>query len=216
MSSFKKRLTQKIKICGITNLEDLRFINAFNIDYVGFVLHSLSKRYCPLKNLDSLLLSNNIQPCFVFGYDEISYISSIYNKYKHYSPKIQVPFSVAQKLTAVNLLSKKDLIVSYSMKSTLSRQDFISLSEFNMVVLDTPPLNDGIPGGTGATFDWSSLHDIKFSYWLAGGLNSSNIQKAVDTTTAVGFDVASGLEKTYGKKDTLKVQEFISIIRNKF
>ena len=61
-------------------------------------------------------------------------------------------------------------------------------------------------------FDWEILKGINREYFLAGGLNETNIKKAKDLLNPYGLDVSSGIE-TNGKKDADKMIKLISIIR---
>ena len=70
---------------------------------------------------------------------------------------------------------------------------------------------DGLPGGTGHSFDWSLLADHGGSaHWmLAGGLSADNVSRAVAVTGAQALDVSSGVELAPGKKDAARIQAFV-------
>ena len=69
-------------------------------------------------------------------------------------------------------------------------------------------------GGTGKTFDWSLLENIACPkpVLLAGGLNPSNVRKAVQTVKPYAVDVSGGVEKD-GQKDVQKIKEFIALAK---
>lgn len=69
----------------------------------------------------------------------------------------------------------------------------------------------GVPGGTGATFDWHRVpaHAPR-PVVLAGGLTPANVAQAIAVSGCYGVDVSGGVEAAPGIKDPLKVAEFIS------
>jgi len=73
-------------------------------------------------------------------------------------------------------------------------------------------LIDGPAPGSGEDHSWADVQQNHFQRPMiaAGGLNSSNILRIVSSTSAWGVDVSSGCESAPGKKDQLKVQEFVS------
>ena len=66
--------------------------------------------------------------------------------------------------------------------------------------------------GTGKLFDWSLIRGVKRPYFLAGGLDSSNVTEAVKILSPYAVDVSSGIE-TDGQKDRVKMSAFISTLR---
>ncbi len=78
-------------------------------------------------------------------------------------------------------------------------------------LLDTH--RDGLPGGTGETFDWEILHKrrSRVPMILAGGLTPENVADAISRTRSFALDVASGIESAPGVKDHAKMAEFMRI-----
>ncbi|MGH9916784.1 MAG: phosphoribosylanthranilate isomerase, partial [Pyrinomonadaceae bacterium] len=79
-----------------------------------------------------------------------------------------------------------------------------------------------LPGGTGKTFDWQLARQIRNSVrgsvkeraiFLAGGLNTDNINRALSTVRPDGVDVTSGVEKSPGVKDDRLIHQFIDAVR---
>ena len=68
----------------------------------------------------------------------------------------------------------------------------------------------GIPGGTGEVFDWTMIPaERKWSLILAGGLDAGNIQQAISLVAPWAVDVSGGVELSKGKKDIAKINAFI-------
>ena len=74
-------------------------------------------------------------------------------------------------------------------------------------------LFDNKTGGTGQTFDWNLIGEVKKPFFLAGGLNINNVESAVLKTSPFAVDVSSGVE-TGGLKDRDKIISIIGRIRN--
>ena len=67
-------------------------------------------------------------------------------------------------------------------------------------------------GGTGEVFDWSSLDEFERPFMLAGGIDSTNVARAIRTVRPYGIDISSGIE-TKGVKDDEKIKAFTNIVR---
>jgi phosphoribosylanthranilate isomerase len=68
----------------------------------------------------------------------------------------------------------------------------------------------GVPGGTGATFDWQRVPaDTARPIILAGGLTPGNVARAIQATRVYGVDVSSGVESSPGQKDAEQIRQFI-------
>ena len=67
-------------------------------------------------------------------------------------------------------------------------------------------------GGTGEVFDWSSLDAFERPFMLAGGIDSTNVARAIRTVRPYGIDISSGIE-TKGVKDNEKIKAFTNIVR---
>lgn len=69
---------------------------------------------------------------------------------------------------------------------------------------------DGIPGGTGQTFDWTRVpRDLHQPIILAGGLTPENVAQAIRTVQPYAVDVSGGVEASKGIKDAVKIAQFI-------
>ena len=81
-------------------------------------------------------------------------------------------------------------------------------------LLDT--YREGIPGGTGETFDWDLAVEAKKErrIILSGGLNPENISKAIKLVRPYAIDVSSGVESRPGKKDPEKISRFMEQVRH--
>ena len=69
-------------------------------------------------------------------------------------------------------------------------------------------------GGTGQSFNHKLIKDIKREFFLAGGLDSKNVEKAIMDCCPYAVDASSSLE-TDGVKDRAKMAEFVNAVRNR-
>lgn len=78
-----------------------------------------------------------------------------------------------------------------------------------------PPEGSALPGGVGASFDWSLLAGRSFRkpWFLAGGLTPGNVREAIRITSAPLLDVSSGVESAPGVKDAALIAAFIQAAR---
>lgn len=84
----------------------------------------------------------------------------------------------------------------------------------DMLLFDAPA--KALPGGNGVRFDWSLLtnYDGVLPYGLAGGLDPSNVARAIRETDAVLVDTSSGTESAPGIKDLDKIRAFCEAAKN--
>jgi phosphoribosylanthranilate isomerase len=74
---------------------------------------------------------------------------------------------------------------------------------------------EGVRGGTGATFDWSLIpRSLPLPVVLSGGLDAGNVETAVRAVQPWAVDVSSGVESAKGIKDAVKIESFMNGVRN--
>ncbi|PQM67393.1 MAG: phosphoribosylanthranilate isomerase, partial [Rhodobacterales bacterium] len=115
--------------------------------------------------------------------------------------KSKVNFSL---IKAVGVNDKKDLELV---------EKYAEIAD--QILIDAKPNYNSLPGGNGVKFDWKILEDItwEFPWFLAGGLNESNIDDALFATNAKKVDLSSGVEDSHGKKSIVKINNFVKKIR---
>jgi phosphoribosylanthranilate isomerase len=80
------------------------------------------------------------------------------------------------------------------------------------VLLDS--WQDGVPGGTGRTFDWNlARRELPLPIVLAGGLHEANVGEAVARLRPAAVDVSGGVEQSPGHKDARKIKRFVAAVR---
>jgi phosphoribosylanthranilate isomerase len=196
----------KIKICGITNLDDAMAAADAGADALGFVFFKKSPRYITPEKAAAIISK---LPVFtttvgVFVDERPEEILKIVEE-----TAIDVLQLHGEEPPESCLLPRR-VIKGIRIKSLVSLEP---LSEYQDVVsaflLDT--FEPHIPGGTGQVFNWDiAIEAKKFGrIILAGGLTPENISEAVRRVKPYGVDVSSGVEIEKGKKDHQKIRLFI-------
>jgi len=201
----------KIKICGITNKIDALAAAALDVDMLGFVFYSKSKRSVEAKTVRDIAneLPESILKVGVFVDEEKNKVIDIAQ---------DVSLDVLQfhgDETAEYCASFKD---DYKVIKAFRIKDSKSLSVVNDYAADFylfDTYEKSVAGGTGKTFDWKLLKDFEIlkPLILSGGLNPDNVGRAILEVAPYGVDVSSGVESSPGKKDVGLLKKFVANVR---
>ncbi|MBP3201778.1 MAG: phosphoribosylanthranilate isomerase [Lachnospiraceae bacterium] len=197
----------KVKFCGIKRIEDINMCNALVPDFIGFIFWDKSKRNISMDKAKELklVLDKRIKVVGVFVDEDIDNIINFSNQ--NIMDIIQLHGNENNKyIKYLQDTTKKPIIKAFKI---ISHDDIINANES---VADYVMLDNGY--GTGKSFDWNLIKNVKRDYFLAGGLNVNNVEEAITKLKPFAVDVSSGIE-TDGVKDELKMQEFLKIVRNK-
>ena len=204
-----------IKICGMTNTDDIKCANDMSeIDYVGMIFAEKSPRCINIDIAEKLITAcDNKKVVAVFMNQEKDYFTNVINNLN----LDILQFHGNESLEFCNQFERPFIKTFHVKNDSLNIQaEFIKYA--HAILLDTS-IND-LDGGTGRTFDWEIINnklidDVSLSlpYFIAGGLNSSNIKDLILKYNPPGIDVSSGLESDIGKKDHLLMKKFIENVR---
>lgn len=196
----------KVKICGITNLEDALAAVAYGADALGFIFAPESPRYVPVETAEEIISK---LPPFVTTVGvitkavtkEISDIVDICGvdliQFHGAFPKGTIrPFS-RRAIQVIRVKDKKSVDIRLPIP-------------VRAILLDT--YKRGVLGGSGASFNWDLAVAAKKlgNIILAGGLHPENVQEAIQKVQPYGVDASSGIEARKGKKDLNKLKQFIA------
>jgi len=196
----------KIKICGLSNPCDIEIANAETPDYIGFVFAESRRKitWTQAANLRKLL-SPDIIPIGIFVNESIQNILSLVRDGT--IDIVQLHGSEDEEyIQKLKQLTGKPVIKAIGVKQRGDVQKWSTTTADYLLL-------DHTSGGTGKTFDWDLVGKVCNPYFLAGGLNSKNVTEAMQKTVPYAVDVSSGVE-TEGKKDPVKIREFIRRVRN--
>jgi len=199
----------KIKICGLTRVCDIEAVNEVQPDYIGFVFADSRRRITPEAAFGLReLLNEKIQSVGVFVDENIELIEDICSK--GIIDVIQLHgHENASYIERLQAETGKPVIKAVQVRS---RENIRAVEALPCKYLLLDAYSDKSAGGTGETFDWNVIDEIKKPFFLAGGLNSGNILPAIRTVEPFGVDISSGVEVD-GFKDRDKIVEIIKLIK---
>lgn len=197
----------KIKICGLRSREDIGAVNAAAPDFAGFIVEfpksfrSIS-RDC-LRELTAGL-SHEILPVGVFVNAPFELPAMLLDQGIIALAQLHGQEDEAY-IRKLRNYTDKPLIKAFSIK-TKEDMECALRSSADYILLDQGS------GGTGKTFDWSLVPEIRRPYFIAGGLNAANLVQAMELLHPWAVDLSSSLE-TERKKDPAKIREAVRIVR---
>ncbi|HEX2827935.1 MAG TPA: phosphoribosylanthranilate isomerase [Burkholderiales bacterium] len=200
-----------VKICGVTRIEDALAAAHHGAHAIGLVFYAPSPRYVAPETAARIVraLPPFVTPVGLFvdaSGDEvrrtveragIQLIQFHGSETPDFCARAGLPY-----VKAVRVRPGVDLI-QYA-------RDFESAQA---LLLDA--YQDGLHGGTGATFDWALIPpSLPLPIVLSGGLNPDNVRAAVRAVKPWAVDVSSGVEASKGIKDEAKIAAFIQGVRD--
>jgi len=205
----------KVKICGLTTLEDARFVSGALADYLGFIFYPESPRYIePAKAGAIINWLEGPGKVGVFVNQPLDDVNSIAKQTG--IDYVQLHGNESPDYCA---LVEKPIIKAFHIEQDTDPSELISriepyLDQVEYLLFDTKSDTDW--GGTGQTFDWHILDEISNDkpFFLSGGLNAKNVQDAIQTVQPYAVDLSSGLEESPGLKDFDKIELFFDKMRD--
>lgn len=194
----------QIKICGLTQPEDVEAALRLGADMLGFIHVSKSPRFANDQALARLLPLAKGARRVVVVQDEAP---ETLEKLRNALDFEDFQFHGSESPETVKRWGGYKV---FHMKGGCPSE--AQIGEFGETfLLDTQVENQR--GGTGKTFDWEVLPQIKGRFLVAGGLTPENVTGLVERYHPWGVDVSSGVEKSPGYKDHKKLEAFIQNIR---
>jgi len=191
----------RLKVCGITRLEDALLASSLGVDAIGFVFYKKSPRYIqpesaakitqalpPFMTTVGLFVNPTQQDI-----DDTLAVCPIDTIQLHGNE--EPAFCKQQQRRVV-----KAVAIS-------SVKDLDNIHQFECPVLLDAKAPHDVYGGTGQSFDWSVLDNVTHEHpiILAGGINITNIDAAMRVEGLYALDVSSGVESAKGIKDKQKM-----------
>ena len=199
----------KIKICGITNLEDAFLSKELGADALGFIFYENSKRYITPESAEQIAkqIGALILKVGVFVNEKPERINSI-------AKTVQLNIVQLHGDETPEMISQINLPVIKAFRVN-EQFDFETLNNYKncYYLLDT--FSKSEYGGTGKSFYWNLIPaELRSKIILSGGISSDNIKNIKNEINPYAVDVSSSLEEYPGKKSKGKLKEFFNKIRN--
>jgi phosphoribosylanthranilate isomerase len=202
----------RIKICGITNLDDALLAAELGADALGFIFYPKSPRQVAPEVAREIIAQ---LPPFVAAVGV--FVDETAAAVQELAARVGLDWVQlhGQESPDYCLSLGRKVIKGFRIKDENS---LMELEPYRDVVqaflLDT--YKKGQAGGTGEIFDWQLARKGK-KYGriiLAGGLTSYNVARAIEIAQPQAVDTASGTEAAPGKKDPAKVRAFFEAVRS--
>ncbi|MBS6125796.1 MAG: bifunctional indole-3-glycerol-phosphate synthase TrpC/phosphoribosylanthranilate isomerase TrpF [Veillonella sp.] len=218
--------TPKVKMCGISKVETIPAIVDAKPDYMGLVF-APSKRQVTVDQAKILVEELHRGYAKKYGsdteHDKNGTIKTV-GVFVNETVENLVTIANEANLDAVQLHGDEDEAFIQSLKERTNVEVWKAVqirsaadvekwidSSADMLLFDAYHKDER--GGTGEVFDWSSLDAFERPFMLAGGIDSTNVARAIRTVRPYGIDISSGIE-TNGVKDDEKIKAFTKIVNS--
>ena len=198
----------RIKICGLTRVEDVKSVIEAGVDAVGFVFTKSPRRVSAETAIGLVnYVPKGVLRVGLFLNQDKSEIGQVVNS---------VPLDILQfhgseterECSAFDLPWLKAVAMENAESARQAERDFP-----NALGLLLDSHTAGKRGGSGRVFDWSLSRPVSKPVWLAGGLNAENVARAIRIVRPFAVDVSSGVEVSAGIKDATRIMAFVNAVR---
>ena len=208
----------KVKICGITNIEDAEKACGYGADFLGFIFVKGTPRYIDPAKADGIVRKvrsrfNDVGMVGLFKDEDLLGVKETISSCGLDHVQLhggELP-GYCRELKEV---TGTRIIKAFKVDGGILPHGVHGIGDYgdaDYFVFDT--YHPEVAGGTGIRFDWSALSDLddgmRGRSFIAGGLTPENVAEAVRTVRPYGVDVSSGVEENPGKKDDKLLKEFI-------
>ena len=211
--------TPKVKMCGISKVETIPAVVEAKPDYMGLVF-APSKRQVTVEQAKMLVEAlhkqckeqNNmvsIKTVGVFVNETIDNLVTIANEANLDAVQLHGDEDEAF-IQSLKERTNVEVWKAIQIRSAADAEAWID-SSADMLLFDAYHKDER--GGTGDVFDWSCLDTFERPFMLAGGIDSTNVARAIRTVRPYGIDISSGIE-TNGVKDDEKITAFTKIVKS--
>lgn len=221
--------TPKVKMCGISKVETIPAVVEAKPDYMGLVF-AQSKRQVTVDQAKILVSELHKQYANRYNRDVIQWSNDVVQEFiktvgifVNETLDNLVTIATEVNLDAVQLHGDEDEAFIQSLKERTNVEVWKAVqirsaadaeawidSSADMLLFDAYHKDER--GGMGEVFDWSCLDEFERPFMLAGGIDSTNVARAIRTVRPYGIDISSGIE-TEGVKDDEKIKAFTNIVR---
>ena len=213
----------QVKVCGLTKLNQIKELIDLKVDFLGFIFYEKSPRYVLNHlSLEEISEINHQAKVGVFVNEDLEKIIEISGQADlnfiqlHGDETEEFISELRQKLNSKIGIIKVIRVGSQKSEVINEIQKISNLkSQISNLLFDT---DSKAFGGTGKTFDWNILNEIKIPipYFLSGGISLENVhQLSTINHQPIALDINSKFEIEAGNKDLEKIKEFIKLLKVK-
>lgn len=200
----------RVKICGITRVEDALAVSRCGVDAIGLVFYAKSPRNIDLERAREI---SKVLPAFVtvvalFKDADENFVQSVIDKVaidllqfhgsetEAFCQQFSKPY-----IKAIGMVGQSDVAAFASQYSSARG-----------LLLDSHAI--GEDGGSGHVFDWGTIPEsIRGQITLAGGLTANNVAEAIKQVRPFAVDISSGVESSGGIKDEALIEAFMNEVK---
>ena len=213
----------KVKICGITNLKEIEFLNKLKVDYAGFVFAEGSKRKVNIQDTKKFResLNSSIKSVGVFKDNKLSEVQKVYENTGIDIIQLHGSEDKEYIKNLRKLLENRPLIwKALSIKDEDKLHEYLCNDYSDLIDMY---LIDGANPGSGEEYSLERLKEIilksncKMPFMLAGGIRPENALKKAMYINPYGIDVSSGVEDIMSdgirQKSFLKIEKLMNNLK---
>ena len=208
----------KIKICGITNLDDARWAIEAGADMLGFNFYRPSPRFIEPEQarqiIDSLKRETEFVAVGVFVDEALESLIEQVRTSGIDAVQLHGDESVAYCADLRSVLNGTTIIKAVRVSDSFQPSSAINYPA-DAIMLDA--FHDNLRGGTGKTIDWEialKTRELVPQLFLSGGLSPENVVGAIDRVQPYAVDACSRLELSPGRKDRSRITAFVRAARS--
>jgi phosphoribosylanthranilate isomerase len=208
----------KVKICGLKDIAAIDAAIDHGADFIGLVFFPGSPRHVTLeeaaglaRHIKSRSVAKKVMTVALLVDADDALLEQVLGTV---SPDM-IQLHGSETPERVGAVKERTKIPFIKALAVSCESDFNSVQAYEAVadwlLFDAKPAPDGLPGGTGKTFDWSLLKGRRFSkpWMLSGGLTPETVGGALGLLSPNAVDVSSGVEVARGVKDPSKIRAFL-------
>lgn len=198
-----------LKVCGITRAEDADALAALGVDALGFILAPESPRRVSLKEAAAILRETPSGPARV-GVTVNAAPETVREAVRRLG--LDAIQAHGEESPATCAAYGVPVVKAVRTRPGLRAEDLEPYRGFPLLL---DGFRDRARGGTGHLADWTlagTLVEAGFTLLLAGGLDPSNLARAIETVGPAGVDLNSGVERSPGVKDVARVRRALAIL----
>ena len=204
----------RVKVCGITRVEDAQMLCTAGVDALGLVFYANSKRNVSIEQASAICraVSPFVTTVGLFLDADADFVREVL---------ATVPLDILQFHGSESpdycRQFPRPYLKAVGMKGLAASGGFAVYAarypDAQGFLVDSHA--PGAAGGTGEIFDWTQVpHDYPKPIILAGGLHPDNVAQAIAITQVYAVDVSSGVESAAGIKDSVKVAAFMQAVKS--